>query len=326
MINHILTPTNVTFFLDGEPKTIPSTHPSFSDVVNFLRLGQEDLVRQAAKTPETITNFTEGRVTSDGRGIYWNGKPVGSGLADRILKFLHAGDEALARPLCRFLDRLKENPSFRAQHQLFDWLQATGLPIASDGRVIAYKIVKEDFFDIYSGTFDNSVGRIVSVPRYEVDEDPNQTCSYGLHVCSEGYLPHYGTAPGNRVVIVAVDPKDWVAVPTDYNNAKARVCAYEVLAEMPRDQAAQFVSDAGLVYPIEPSVTIEDVVRVFDEEPPFIELTLSDGSLLQIQVENLTGAEMWTLDEWRELCPGEDGLDLVNGNWSMTLDELRVRA
>jgi hypothetical protein len=68
--------------------------------------------------------------------------------------------------------------------------------------------------------------------RDDVDPDRNRTCSAGLHCCSQEYLPEFGCGAGNKIVEVRVDPKDVVAVPTDYNNTKMRVCKYEVLREI----------------------------------------------------------------------------------------------
>jgi hypothetical protein len=68
------------------------------------------------------------------------------------------------------------------------------------------------------------------VPRNCVDEDPDRTCSHGLHVCSFDYLPHFSHANGH-VVVCKVNPADVVAIPRDYNNTKMRVCRYEVVGE-----------------------------------------------------------------------------------------------
>lgn len=51
-------------------------------------------------------------------------------------------------------------------------------------------------------------------------------------MCSYSYTSQFGNAiNGDDVVIlVAVCPSDWVSVPCDYNNAKARVSKYEILS------------------------------------------------------------------------------------------------
>lgn len=80
--------------------------------------------------------------------------------------------------------------------------------------------------DGYSGKFDNSVGVHVSMPRTSVDNDRNITCSHGLHISSYEYAQTY---PGDTLVVVKANPRDFVAIPADYDNQKARVCDYDVI-------------------------------------------------------------------------------------------------
>ena len=73
------------------------------------------------------------------------------------------------------------------------------------------------------------------MPRNEVEDNPEKTCSAGLHVCSYDYLDNYSSSECDldRVVICEVDPQDVVSIPSDYNNAKMRVCKYKVIDEIP---------------------------------------------------------------------------------------------
>ena len=82
--------------------------------------------------------------------------------------------------------------------------------------------------------------------RNKVDDNPNRTCSKGLHFCSMSYLPCYGTAPGNRIVIVKVHPRDRVSVPVDYSHAKVRGCRYEVLSEYTGDDKADYLGSKAV--------------------------------------------------------------------------------
>jgi hypothetical protein len=82
---------------------------------------------------------------------------------------------------------------------------------------------------------DNSVGKIVEMERNEVDDNKDQTCSTGLHFCSQDYLPHFGNGYDSRVVILKINPADVVSIPSDYNNAKGRACRYEVVGEIGND-------------------------------------------------------------------------------------------
>ena len=79
---------------------------------------------------------------------------------------------------------------------------------------------------------DNSVGTVVKMDRTKVDDDPQHTCSSGLHVCADSYLDGFADAAQSRTVVVEVDPSNVVAVPYDYNFAKMRVCEYTVLTEV----------------------------------------------------------------------------------------------
>jgi hypothetical protein len=109
------------------------------------------------------------------------------------------------------------------------------MPITEDGRFLAYKWVRSNYFDCHTGTFNNSVGKVCKMPRNKVNDDRTQTCSDGLHVCTHAY-----TKFGERLMVVAVNPRDVVSVPNDYDNAKMRVCEYEVMYEVPADKYEKF--------------------------------------------------------------------------------------
>jgi hypothetical protein len=250
-MNYTLTDDSITVLDEDtfEPKTMPATHPAFEEVVAAVRIGDAEEVKRLLDLPAVISDFTQGLVTIVDRVLYLNGKPLDTSATRRVLQFMDQDRPELAKPLIAFIEKVSENPSRRAVYGLYDWAERSGLPITPDGDIIAWKIVQEDYLDIYSGSFDNSVGKIVEVPRNEVDEDPDRTCSHGLHVCSTSYLPHYGTGPGSRVMVVRVHPKDFVAVPKDYDAAKARVCRYEVIAEMPREKAKTYLRDQFVYEP-----------------------------------------------------------------------------
>ena len=63
-------------------------------------------------------------------------------------------------------------------------------------------MVRSDYKDVHSGTFDNSVGQVLEMPRNQVDEDKDRTCSAGLHFCSYDYLKFFG---GERIMVLKID-------------------------------------------------------------------------------------------------------------------------
>ena len=137
--------------------------------------------------------------------------------------------------MANFIEKLMTNPSSRAIEELLQFVEFGKLPLHPDGDFLAYKKVDGNYKDIYTGKMDNSIGTVVQVPRSAVDDDPKQTCSYGLHVCSYEYLRHYGSddlGGSVRIVLCKINPRDVVAVPEDYNNTKMRVCRYDVVDEL----------------------------------------------------------------------------------------------
>lgn len=231
-IPHIKTASNVTVYLDGKPHVVSVGTPQYDLVLDAIDAGDVDAAHDAINIRQAIVTKAGGRITLDGSTLLYDDRPMHGALVNRILEIVHgAGD---ASPLLRFLENLMENPSLRAVEELYGFLDACSLPITEDGHFLAYKKVRGDFKDIYSGTMDNSVGQVLSMPRNAVDEDKNRTCSSGLHFCSKSYLSQFGawSGYGERVVVVKINPRDVVAIPSDYNNAKGRACRYEVVDEL----------------------------------------------------------------------------------------------
>lgn len=185
--------------------------------------------------------------------VLHNGQPLRLGIAKRIVEIAKLGLDVSA--MLAFLGHLLKNPRYSAVNELYGFMDACDLPITDDGHFIAYKIVRNDYHDLYSGKFDNSVGKVCEMPASAVDDNRHNTCSAGLHVCSKGYLPHYGNGLGgitnrtgnhSRVMIVKVNPEHVVSVPVDYNNAKMRVWKYEVIGEITSVEELEKIENAAV--------------------------------------------------------------------------------
>ena len=232
MVNYTVNGDVLTVFdEDFVPVSIDSTHPNYMDAIEELTLynGRLEYILELMKPIEKVRKAVDGTslVVTESQVLY-NGQPLHGVIVDRIL----GGDKV--DHLIAFLGKLMNNPSYRAVNELYGFLEKNNHAILPDGNFVAYKIVRSDYKDLHSGTFDNSPGKTVSVPRNLVDEDCNRTCSHGLHVCGFEYLDKYGNARNgsDRVVSVSINPADVVAVPIDYNNAKMRVCSYVVLKDI----------------------------------------------------------------------------------------------
>lgn len=228
-IHYTLTKNAVHLSIDSEYRTIKYTDKNFSLVIQLIKEGRLDEIPEALKEPEPVkieeyivgSGFTlvnGGLVDSDGNVLP---EVLNTRLGE------HKEDGFPVQSLVNFWNNLKDNPSFQSRNQLYKFLEQNGHPITEDGHFVAYRGVTNDFKDNYTETYDNSPGSILEMPRGEVDDDRTVTCSYGFHVAAWDYAKNFA----QRTVEVKVNPRDVVAVPTDYNGQKMRVCRFEVVKE-----------------------------------------------------------------------------------------------
>lgn len=218
----------ITLMVNGTTYNITDQHPNYAAIREAVKSKQTDDIESLINISSTIADFGNGQVTVANGCVMYEGEELHGVVVDRILDMIREG--FAADPMLAFLGNLMQNPSKRAVDELYLWLEKTSLPITEDGHFLAYKKVRDDFKDWYTGTMDNSVGKVVEMPRNKVDDNRDRTCSNGLHFCSLSYLPSYYGGQG-KVVIVKINPADVVSIPSDYNNAKGRTCRYEVIGE-----------------------------------------------------------------------------------------------
>jgi hypothetical protein len=115
------------------------------------------------------------------------------------------------------------------------------MPLTPTGNFLAYKSVKENYKDWYSGNFSNTVGSEHTMARNDVCDDPDLGCSYGFHVGTLAYATEFNRG-SNRLMIVEVDPSDVVSVPHDCQNQKLRTAKYKVVGEFEKPLANDYSS------------------------------------------------------------------------------------
>ena len=190
-ISYIQTAQNISVFIDGRQHTIPLSDHRVADIHDAIRGDDEDAIRRLINFKATVSGMSEGRIgfNPDTRQLTFNGEELRNGILDRLCALVE--QRLPVSTLLRFLDNLMDNPDYRAVNELYGFIEACDLPITPDGHFLAYKIVRDNYKDVHTGKFDNSVGSVLEMPRNQVNPDPNQTCAEGLHVCSRQYLPHY---------------------------------------------------------------------------------------------------------------------------------------
>ena len=229
MLTHIKDSKNqYTVVIDNQSYQFDPSHADYSGLVDCIKTGDSEEFLSVFNTGVHVENWSEGDFKFEDGVLWYDGEQVHDVITDRIVEMLKGGFDH--GPMLRFLERLYENPSFRAINELYTFLQHKFLPITPDGYFLAYKAVRPDFMDKYSGTINNSVGKSPRVKRHQVDDNCDVGCSNGLHVGAIDYVKSYGSA-GDKVVICKVDPADVVSVPLDSMHQKVRCCGYEVVGE-----------------------------------------------------------------------------------------------
>lgn len=237
MMPYHLSSSTITFFdaVSAEPVAISKDHPKFNEFVLSVKANDSIAVQRLLNEEhQRLREAVEGtalsaRVKIQYGQVLLDGEPAHEFIGNRIVELKDAGYDV--QPLVRFLERLSANPSRSVTDRLYQFLDHGKMPLTETGTFLTYKAIRSNWTDIHSGKFDNSVGQTVSIPRNKVDDDHNVPCSHGLHVCSWDYLPSFAHTAG-RVVVCEVDPADVVAIPTDYNDTKMRVCRYKVIREV----------------------------------------------------------------------------------------------
>ena len=258
---YIVQGSNITVVIGTTPHTVSKNHITYNKLLAAIKAGEWETVQDIIEPKQVVLNFGQGNVSIEGDKIFWKGRVMHNALTKRMVAMIQ--EDFPVEPLIAFMENLMENPSKRAVNELYGFLEKNTLPITSDGCFLAYKKVRQDYFDVHSGTvlnkpaaymtdedtaaLEEAVGKnnevtvevvdgvtVVSMERNLVDDDQNRTCSTGLHFCSQDYLNNFG---GERIVILKINPRDVVSIPNDYNDSKGRCARYEIVDEIDKDKA-----------------------------------------------------------------------------------------
>ena len=192
---------------EGKTHTVRRDDYRYDDILEAIRDNDVNLVEDLASRT-VIASFLacddSGQVTYCDGVVQFNGEPVHHVVVDRIVE--HAENNLPFENLLNFLGLLLENPSANAVNETFDFLEHKCLTIDEDGFIVAFKGVRQDYFDIYTGrTHLNRPGDVVSEPRNKVEDNREVGCAQGLHAGSESYARGY--MGSGRLMLVRIDPR-----------------------------------------------------------------------------------------------------------------------
>jgi len=273
-VSWLITPENVVVNYEGQTHTLSRFDAYSSKLIEALKAKDWTLLPDLISQAKRIETFSQGKFQVRDGEIMVEGVKAPEIIGRKIQEFVREG--LPYEPLVKFAKNLQCNPSARALGELYQFLEKNNHPITENGHFIAYKKVRPNFMDIHSGTFDNSVGTLVSMSRSSVDDNPHQTCSHGLHVANWDYAANHFGSSSDIMLEVEVDPADVVAIPVDYNQSKMRVCQYRVLGVVDKELSTPL----RIVKKVEPACPVKEEPK---EEQSCEDCGVSDAEDISVE-------------------------------------------
>jgi hypothetical protein len=245
MYTRIATPNGITVFVDGQPYYVTEEHPKFERILEIVENTDESETLEEfmsiVKPPSEheLKTSVNGPLVYENEKIYFREGEYNEELEPRLcqeIEMLNRRGMSL-EPVVNFCRNMVQNPSYDSRQRMFSFLNNEGLPITPDGHFLAYKYVRDDFYDAHSGTVLYEIGTSVKMNRRDCDDNPNNSCSTGLHVGGLDYASY-----GPKTLVLKVNPKDVVTVP--YNESqKMRTCEVFVVKEYERPMTEGLYDD-----------------------------------------------------------------------------------
>ena len=234
--DYAVTKKQITVIKDGESRSIVKGYPQFNEIKESLVDNDfSDMILAEVwdlmNLPKYIETFTQGSLMIDHEKgtVHYGNFLIENSLSDQLIKMLNEGVDV--KGFCKFAELLLENPKETVIEELYAFLDHNSISINKDGMIEAYRSITLDWKDHHTGTMDNSIGTTVKMPRTMVDDNPERTCSKGLHVAAFDYANDFHQN-NSRLVKVLVNPSHVVSVPVDYDGQKLRCCEFKVVEEV----------------------------------------------------------------------------------------------
>ncbi|MER9176241.1 hypothetical protein NKH72_21935 [Mesorhizobium sp. M0955] len=159
----------------------------------------------------------------------------------------------------KFMERLAGIKTEHTVDELLRFMERGDLPIADDGQIVAYKVLKTyngAIVDCHTGKVKQKIGSRVRMKKALVDPSRRTQCSSGLHVARRKYLNGFR---GDVITLIKIDPADVVAVPIGEPD-KMRVAAYHIVAILPARVHSILRSNQPMTSDSEAAKILADVI------------------------------------------------------------------
>ena len=135
MYPFIIQGANITVVIGSTPFTVSKTHITYPQVLEAIKAGDWDRVKEIIDPVKVVLSFGQGNVSIEGDVLMWKGRPLHSTLAARMISMLQEGFDIT--PMANFMENLFSNPSKRAVDELYSFLEKNALPITPQGHFLA---------------------------------------------------------------------------------------------------------------------------------------------------------------------------------------------
>lgn len=281
MLSHIKDAKgHFTVVVNNKSLVFDPSHPEYMGLVQCVKTGDTDEFVRLMETGHLVENWSEGDFQFIDGFLFYDDEPVRKVITERIIQMIK--EDWDHKPMLKFLENLYENVSHRAVNEFYTWIANKGLAITPDGYILGYKGVAVydgpeqddldgnrlkpgDLVDKYTGvSHRNNVGDAPGMKRRKVDDNCNNGCGSGLHAGTFEYASSWA-GNGGKVVLVKIDPRDVVSIPTDCEFQKLRCNNYTVV-----DVAREIIE----------TQVVDDYYMVGDEEDSLDEMYDDDGNLI----------------------------------------------
>ncbi len=165
--------------------------------------------------------------------------PSGHFVAYRTVNLYKSGDSNLEKFVTQEylkVKRWKKSPKnyYVSQHEGSYFINSTdilhlnkdkSLGILDDLYQNIGSISGNIYTDAHTGTFRIKMGKPVTMQREAVDPNPNESCSYGLHLGNLSFMKSNMGSFGKVGLVCLCNPRNVTSVP-EYDSGKMRTCEY----------------------------------------------------------------------------------------------------
>lgn len=273
-MNYIINATSIVFFFENKPVKVEKTAPEYTRILSAFDLpsGQQEEVINAILN-EKVGEYEKDGFTISPDEVSYKGETLPDVLANKVRDI--ASEGLPVKLFANFWENLNNNPSASSVRELYDFLAYKELPITEDGFFLAYKGVASNGLSVCgnvktkvlqgivdgNGKIQNNVGDTIEVKRWDVDDNRDNGCSFGLHVGSMDYA----TTWGEKTLVVKINPADVVSVPTDCSCQKCRVSKYEVIDSYENEIKSAITDSEGNPMESVEAAEYEDFLRSIDQ-------------------------------------------------------------